>query len=309
MKTKINYRIRQLKKDGVISDTLASELTVSGTNPGVMYGLPKVHKTNIPLRPILSANNTCSYKLSKFLVPKLAHLTTNEYTLKNSYEFADFINSLQNSNKFVMCSFDIESLFTNIPLDETLRICMDKLFPNEDSIYENFTKHQFKRLLELATKKNSFIFNKTLYEQVDGVAMGSPCGPTLANIFLCHFEKIWLDDCPVEYRPAVYKRYVDDTFLLFKDFAQIDQFLNFINSRHPNLNFTREVEENRSLSFLDMTITRTRDKFETSIFRKKTFTGLGSHFLSCEPILYKINAIKTLIYRAYHLSSTYLNFS
>ena len=63
-------------------ENLATELSVSGTNPGTMYGLPKIHKADIPLRPILSANNTSSYNLSKFLVPKLNHLTTDEFTLK-----------------------------------------------------------------------------------------------------------------------------------------------------------------------------------------------------------------------------------
>ena len=58
-------------------------------------------------------------------------------------------------------------------------------------------------------------FNGTYYEQVDGVAMGSPLGPTLANIFLCHWEEIWLEKCPLKFKPLYYKRYMDDTFLLF----------------------------------------------------------------------------------------------
>ena len=83
-----------------------------------------------------------------------------------------------------MCSFDIKSLFTNIPLDETIDICLKELFQNDNSLYLNFNKKQFNSLLQLATKNNIFMFNNVLYEQVDGVAMGSPCGPTLANVFL-----------------------------------------------------------------------------------------------------------------------------
>ena len=63
------------------------------------------------------------------------------------------------------------------------------------------------------------------------------------------------------------------------------------------------------LSFSVVTITRINDGFGTSVFRKKTFTGLGSHYLSTEPMLYKINAIRTLIFRAYNLSSSFLNFT
>ena len=139
--------------------------------------------------------------------------------------------------------------------------------------------------------------------------MGSPCGPTLANIFLCYYERKWLEDCPADFRPVIYKRYVDDTFLLFRDVEHIDLFLSYMNSKHPNIKFTKELEEDAMLSFLDVTITRINNVFETSVFRKKTFTGLGSHYLSIEPRLYKINAIRTLIFRAYNLSSSYLNFT
>ena len=66
-----------------------------------------------------------------------------------------------------------------------------------------------------------FFFNSKLYQQIDGVAMGSPLGPTLANIFLCHWEKIWLEDCPIDIKPHYYKRYVDDTFMLFEKENQI----------------------------------------------------------------------------------------
>ena len=183
MENKINYRIRKLKSDGIISDELASSLMASGTQPGIMYGTPKIHKRGIPLRPILSAINTCSYNLSKYLVSILSPLTNNDYTLKNTYEFVELINSVENANDYVMCSFDIESLFTNIPLQETLDIILRLLFPNLDAKFKGFNKKQFKTLLELATTTSTFLFNNKLYEQVDGVAMGSPCGPTLANIF------------------------------------------------------------------------------------------------------------------------------
>ena len=87
-----------------------------------------------------------------------------------------------------MASFDIDSLFTNVPLDETIDICVKKLFGRKRK-FEGFTKEQFKKLLSLAVKNSCFLFNGEYYEQVDGVAMGSPLGPTLANIFLCHHEE------------------------------------------------------------------------------------------------------------------------
>ena len=232
MKNKINYKIRNLKKDNIISQDLASSLMASGTQPGIMYGAPKIHKRGIPLRPILSAINTCSYNLSKYLVAKLSPLTSNEYTLKNSYEFVNLINSIDNANDYIMCSFDVESLFTNIPLHETLDIILKLLFPNPEDKFQNFKKKEFKTLLELATTTSTFLFNNRLYEQVDGVAMGSPCGPTLANIFLCFCEKEWLSDCPIEFKPFLYRRYVDDIF----DFLKIQvMYKNFWNISTQNI--------------------------------------------------------------------------
>ena len=101
---------------------------------------------------------------------------------------------------------------------------------------------------------------------------------------------------------------MDDTFLLFKDISHINQFLSYLNSKHPNIKFTKESEQENALPFLDVLVTRKHNTYETSVFRKKTFTGLSSHFLSSEPKMYKINTIKTLLYRCYHVCSTYLNF-
>ena len=304
---KVNRLIGKLKKENVLSESTASNLTVSGTSPGTMYGLPKIHKSNWPIRPILSANNTSTYNISKYLLPLLEPLTINQYTVKNSFSFVNNLCNINNTNHLIMSSFDIESLFTQIPLQETIDIILEKLFSDCDK-FHNFNKTQFKSLLDLATKNSFFLFNNVLYKQIDGVAMGSPLGPTLANIFLCHHEKLWLAECPSDFKPKYYKRYVDDTFLLFDNISKIQPFSDYMNSKHSNIKFTYEIESNNSISFLDILINNTNNKFVTSIYRKPTFTGLGMNYLSSIPQLFKVNSIRTLIYRAYHLSSSYLNF-
>ena len=82
------------------------------------------------------------------------------------------------------------------------------------------SKIEFKELLSLATKNSYFIFNRQLYKQVDGVAMGSPLGPTLANAFLVHFEK----NCPSDFKPHYYQQYVDDIFVLFTSPKRLEAF-------------------------------------------------------------------------------------
>ena len=100
-----------------------------------------------------------------------------------------------------MGSLGVDSLFTNIPLEETIDICANTLFENTEKV-EGLSKIEFKELLFLATKESYFIFNGKLYKQVDGVAMSSPLGPTLANAFLAHFEKNWLQNCPSDFKPT-----------------------------------------------------------------------------------------------------------
>ena len=79
--------------------------------------------------------------------------------------------------------------------------------------------------------------------------MGSPLGPTLANIFLCYWEEIWIQKCPKQFRPVYYNRYMDDTFLLFSSEKHVKKFYSYLNSRHPNMTFTYETEQEDSLAF------------------------------------------------------------
>ena len=79
--------------------------------------------------------------------------------------------------------------------------------------------------------------------------MGSCLGPSFANAFLCHHETSWLSECPVSFKPFHYRRYVDDTFLLFDNVEQVPLFLDYLNSKHNNIKFTYEIECNNAISF------------------------------------------------------------
>ena len=122
-----------------------------------------------------------------------------------------------------MASLDVESLFTNIPLEETIKIYCDSLYKNRELLF-NISKNQFEKLLRAAFSNNYFLFGGIIYEQIDVVAMGSPLGPSLANAFLAHYEQIWLNDCPDEFKPVYYKRYVDDIFVLFWSPHRLEKF-------------------------------------------------------------------------------------
>ena len=142
-----------------------------------------------------------------------------------------------------------------------------------------------------------FIFDEKFYEQCDAVVMGSPLGPTLANVFMCHFENIWLENCPSHFKPIVYRRFVDDTFVLFRSKDHVEKFRNYLNKQHKNIKFTSEIEKNGSLSFLDIKISRENNKFVTSVYRKPTFSGVFTNFESFIPDIYKHALTETLLHR------------
>ena len=124
----------------------------------------------------------------------MSSLTKNKFVLKDSFEFAANIRE-QNADLF-MASFDIASLFTNLPLDETIKICVKKIFGRKKT-FKGMFKIEFKTL---ATNNTLILFNGKYYEQVDGVTMGSLLGPTLANVFLCHWEELWVKKCPHKFK-------------------------------------------------------------------------------------------------------------
>ena len=117
--------------------------------------------------------------------------------------------------------------------------------------------------------------------------MGSPLGPTLANAFLCHYEKEWLENCPSYFKPVVYKRYVDDIFVLFSSKEHLQFFVDYMNKQHRCLKFTSETEINNSFSFLDINIIRKNNQFKTSVYKKPTFSGVFTHYESYIDNTYK----------------------
>ena len=188
-------------------------------------------------------------------------------TVKDSFSFTDWAKKYKHKNG-IMCSLDVSSLFTNVPLEETLNICLDKLYSLADPL--SLPRVVLRKLLEFATKKSHFLFDGKYYDQIDCVAMGSPLGPVLANIFMCDFEEKWLLNAKIS--PLFWNRY---------------------NIKIP-LNLNRTMQFRR---VLDILIARNQNNaFMTSIYRKKTFTGLNTKWDTFTPRKYKINLTRSLTY-------------
>ena len=135
-----------------------------------------------------------------------------------------------------MGSLDVDSLFTNFPFEETINICTESIYDQNDST-EVLNKSGLKELLSLATRESYFIFNEILEKKIDGVAMGSPLELTFANALLYFYEKKWLEQFPDKFKLVYYRRYVDDIFVLLKSRDHLIKFRGYLSKCHPIRNF------------------------------------------------------------------------
>ena len=136
--------------------------------------------------------------------------------------------------------------------------------------------------------------------------MGSPLAPILANLFMGYHEKDWIEKAQVA-KPTFYKRYVDDIFAVFESELDAETFHTYLNTKHKNIKFTYEKQIENKLPFLDILISN-NENLQTSVFHKKTYTGLLLNYFSFVPDSYKYGLIKTLIDRMYRINSTWTSF-
>ena len=128
-------------------------------------------------------------------------------------------------------------------------------------------------LLTFCTSTTNFSFGDKVYDQIDGIAMGSPLAPTLANIFMGNHEKNCIENFEGE-KTIFYNRYfIGDIFATFENQKQASEFLEYINQQHPNINFIKDENKNGKLAFLDVLINNC-ETLVTTVYHKPTYTGL-----------------------------------
>ena len=158
-------------------------------------------------------------------------LVSSDFIISDVFEFATTIRERTDVQFTRLVSVDVDSLFTNFPVLETIDIILNRLFPNKNSAVHGMDRSRFESLLKLAVTDSYFTFDEQLYRQIDGVAMGSPLEPIFANIFMNAHEGRWLNECPV--KPLLYRRYVDDTLLIFRETDNLADFVSFLNALPP----------------------------------------------------------------------------
>eukprot|EP00112_Aurelia_sp_Birch-Aquarium-sp1_P012412 Seg2610.4 transcript_id=Seg2610.4/GoldUCD/mRNA.D3Y31 product="hypothetical protein" protein_id=Seg2610.4/GoldUCD/D3Y31 len=223
------------------------------------------------------------------------------FTILNTAEFIGQIRNEKVPQSHKMVSFDVKSLFTNVPLEKTINIIIRKVY-DENMIDTEIGRAELQELLLLCTRHVHFIFGNETYVQTDGVAMGSPLGPLLANIFMVELEEQIIPTLSDDL--IHWKRYVDDTHAYIRE-DKINDVIEILNSFDANIQFTYEIEENGTIPFLDVLIKRCDDgHMETSVYRKKTNTDLYINWKSHAPVQWKSSTLKGLVKRAILISST-----
>ena len=131
--------MRNLLKSKVIDQALFDKLKPVGSSLGKLYGLPKIHKKDAPLRPIISSINTYNYNLAKYIVELCTPFVPPSYTTRDCFSFIAKLKSLACFKHSIMASMDVESLFTNVPVTETISIITNIIFKDTD-IFNGFNK-------------------------------------------------------------------------------------------------------------------------------------------------------------------------
>ena len=204
-----------------------SSLHVTGSHPGILYGVPKINKTLVLMRPILSCIGTHNLFLSHFTVKLLQPLIKKTFISRDYYHFLDDLKQANLPPSSIMSSFDVEILFTNIPVNETIDIITSLSFPVDVNHYNRFSKKQCVKLLQLCTQDKYFFFNNKVYRKIEGMAMGNLLGPIFADLFFGHLEEKWLAYTNV--LPISNLSFIDDlsTILLLSSTTEIT-LSNFI---------------------------------------------------------------------------------
>lgn len=281
----------------------------TASRPGRFYGTAKLHKleegcgdvNQLPVRPIISNIGTATYKTSKYLAKLLAPLTKSKYTIESTKDFIAYTKKLKVSKNHEMVSFDVSNLFTNVPLDFTINLILEKVY-DKKVLQTKLKREELKELLEICTKEMHFTFDGKIYRQSDGVCMGSPLGPVLANVFMVDLEETIVPQ--LQTSMPTWRRYVDDTLTMVQK-GKRNEIISSLNNFHPNIKFTHEIEKEGQIAFLDVLLTKEENgAIQTAVYRKPTNNSIYIHWESYAPKQWKVGTLFGIIRRAYEICST-----
>ncbi|XP_055590440.1 uncharacterized protein LOC129742555 [Uranotaenia lowii] len=266
---RINTMLDSWHENKYISTYTKNKLKLFNCPPPRIYGLPKIHKEDRPLRPVVSTVGSATYRMAQFLANVLQNVVgKTKHHVRSSFDFASEITNVRVPEGCIIYSLDVVSLYTNVPVQNVYDIIEQKW--REISDYTPIPWTEFKRALHTILGASFFQYNGKIFEQTFGTPMGSPLSPVVASLLMEQLEETaiqCLRDKGINL--VMYKRYVDDCLIVGYE-NDIDCVLAEFNGQCPSIKFTLEKETENSLRFLDLKLSRCQGKIEKncSIIKK-----------------------------------------
>ncbi|MCP4495020.1 MAG: hypothetical protein GY820_48115 [Gammaproteobacteria bacterium] len=294
---------RKLKTLNCHTNLLISKEAATVSIP---YGLPKIHKEGTPLRIIVPMIGGVSYKLSKYLDQLLRPIVNIlPHRIVSADSLLSELRQFKNTNNLFLGSLDVVALFPSVNIPFFLRNLPavlenhQKLWKTIENPLAHISATQLADLIAEICSNTYFKFEDTAYKQLNGVPMGSPVSVAIAEIFMHILESDAIKNCSSP--PLFYKRYIDDCLVITRNHKEFEQFYNHMNSHalaSNGIQFTREHEQNGTLPFLDVNISRGKNQLEFSVYRKKTHSNRYCHPTSAVPKSVCAGIVKSMRLRA-----------
>lgn len=299
LQSKANSILRDLCNDGHIDENQRLKFTKSNPIAARIYGLPKLHKPNIPFRPVVSCIGSPTYEIAKLLHEILANVAKSfRFDVKNSQEVADKIKGLEIPNDFCLVSFDVISLFTNVKKQRVVKSITRHW--NAISEYTTIPFETFIDMVQFVFDNNFFTFNKEAFHQKSGCAMGSPASPIFSDFVMNDLIEEFVE--LITFGLPFFALYVDDSATaLPKDMVQWS--LDTLNSLDPDIQFTVEVEIDNKLPFLDILLINDNGPLKIDYYRKPSAGDRILNFYSHHPLSQRLSVISQFVEKVVSLCS------
>jgi len=301
---KLKQVLTSWKNKGYIENNVYRSLLVTDGVLPRAYGMPKIHKKGIPCRIVVSSINSPLHKLAVYIHKIIKNNINNPNSyVKDSYDLVNKLKNTQLHSKVKIASFDVVSLFTNVPLDfamDSIRIRWAEI-----SVGTSISCDDFLNRVSLILNSTFFKFNNKIYKQIFDTPMGSPLSPIIAQIVLRDIEERVFNVIP--FHIPIYYRYVDD-ILIATPLEEMYNALCVFNSIHDRVQFTSEINDDNYINFLNLKVAiNDNNRIVIDLYSKPTASGRFLNFYSNNPITHKKGIIYGMIDKVLLLSDTHFH--